>query len=68
MRRKTFWKASVMDKDSHSELFYKNTVLENFWKLTGKQLCRNLFFNKFRVFSKSFFVEHLLTAVLEGSL
>ena len=33
-------------RDSRPEEFYKNVVLWNFVKLTGKNLCWSLFFNK----------------------
>ena len=33
-------------RNSHLEVFYKKSVLGNFTKFTGKQLCQRLFFNK----------------------
>ena len=33
-------------RSSHPELFCEKSILENFAKLTGKQLCQSLFFNK----------------------
>ena len=33
-------------RSSHSEVFYKNSVLRNFAKFTGKHLGQGLFFNK----------------------
>ena len=35
------------------EVFYKEGVFKNFAKLTGKHLCRNLFFEKFASFMSS---------------
>ena len=33
-------------KSSEAEVFYKKDVLKNFTKVTRKQLCQSLFFNK----------------------
>ena len=33
-------------RSSRPEAFYKNGVLRNFAKFTGKHLCQSLFFNK----------------------
>ena len=33
-------------RNSHSEELYKKGVLKNLMKLTGKHLCRNLFYNE----------------------
>ena len=59
-------------RNSHLEVFYKKSVLGNFTKFTGKQLCQRFFFNKvagrrppcflvnFVKFSRTpFFTEHL---------
>ena len=39
-------KPSTLIRSSHPEVFSKKVVLKNFAKLTGKNLCRSLFFNK----------------------
>ena len=33
-------------RSSHQEVFWEKVILRNFTKLTGKQLCQGLFFNK----------------------
>ena len=35
-----------LGRNSHPEVFYKNDVLKNLAKFTGKHLCQCLFFNK----------------------
>ena len=32
-------------RSSHPEVFFKNGILRNFTKFTGKHLCQSLFFN-----------------------
>ena len=61
------WKSQF----AHPEVFYKNDVLRNFTKITGKHLCQILFFNKvaglrppcfpvnFAKFLRTPFLEHL---------
>ena len=62
------------------EVFYKNVVLKNSAKFTGKHLCQSLFFNKgaglkcfqtfpcefYEIFKKSFFTEHLRATASDG--
>ena len=53
--RKTSWFFFSWSRSSRSEVFYKEDVLRNFAKFTGKYLCQNLFFKTLaRVFSCEF--------------
>ena len=42
---------NIQLRGSHPEVFCKKGVLRNFTKVTGKQLCQSLFFNKVASFS-----------------
>ena len=48
----------LLFRSSHQRCSMKKTVLRNFTKFKGKQLCKSLFFNKV---AGNFFTEHLLT-------
>ena len=48
----------LLFRSSHQRCSMKKTVLRNFTKFKGKQLCKSLFFNKV---AGHFFTEHLLT-------
>ena len=39
-------KSSLRCRSNCPEVFYRRSILENFSKLTGKNLCHSLFFNK----------------------
>ena len=43
---KAVMSARMMPRSGHWRCSVRNAVLRNFAKLTGKQLCQNLFFNK----------------------
>ena len=47
------WHSSwTQNRSGHPEVFYKKSVLRNFAKFTGKQLCQSLFFKKISLLKK----------------
>ena len=49
---------------SHSEVFYKKSVLKNFGKLTRKHLCRSVFFKKLETSTLQLYLKDTLAQVV----